>query len=1261
MNATHSYGQPGVEFETQLEEEIKISLIQFIEGAGQLLVIAEDNSLHLFQIEPLEEDSVNANIRLLASDFSQVNVDDSDEARTAERHQITSLLYIPTTGQVLLGDACGQIIALRAESFEIDTAAGLRTDQVIQALPEDQRRTGSLGAIEALAARPYHPNQILIGYNRGVIVLWNITTNEIDRVFITAQRLESVSWLPCGQRIVSAHNDGSYVGWNLTDSPLTPSEPANTMYGPFPCKPINKLYAHCDAENNAAEHQLLVFSGGLPRQSYCLRYTVSVVLGPHDGSKHKTFDFTSKVIDFVVIEKSVEGAPDKKVPEALIVLADEELVAIDLTHPDWLQFRLPYLVSVHLSPITCCHALSGVGAELIDQFRQIGDTQNDGKFSANAWPIRGGQISAAVSGRKEHELIITGHEDGSVRLWDVSGPAMVPLCSLDTSKLFSTMDDDIAMVDEEDEEWPPFRRVGVFDPYTDDPRLGIRKVLLCARTGTLVVAGTAGQLVVYQLSQQHNPVTLNPVTINLVGDCDGFVWKSHDKLSVRSGTIEMPSGFQPKGMVQLWPPAAVSALALHSDWGLVAVGTGHGFAVFDYVREKQQCVRCTLNPADVLGIGSGDALITRRKSFKKSLRESFRRLRRSKSQRQTKKGAFATTSASTLTSPTSPGSPASAGAFKRGGLSAAAPEEDWHSDVKPVERQIEAKGEDGLGSVVRCVHFSSAPVTGNSTKPVPSLWAGTNAGRVFVYALELPAEKPTRSSSSPIELSGDFEEPAVKPDTAEEKPVDSIAATSTEEPSPSASEPVAAATAVVAVIKPAVVTSVLAKEIQLKHHAPVIFIQTLDSSGRPSIDLTEATDKAHAPKVLICSEEQFKLFQLPNLKALGKFKLTAHEGSKARRVHISEFASQSEPIHREFAIACGCNQGMVGAYSVLDLRRQLQANYTKREDINGICSLVFTDNGGGFFLSSPSEFARFSLAAGKALRANCSLQIDVGLRVKTISEQKKLQEEEEKQKAQDKEVEKEHQETADSSQANVNTATEQTTGSEVQGDEQTGEDVSESIDKQTTEEQVQEEPIQQPIETTAPQVESEVKESLTESSQAATEAKVTEEESETKEANLQRSSENLKSDAKDVEDVEKQLEALSLNGDDSANRSEMFEDSKADEDTIIDHIELNGHHSGSLRNIEPKADVNGSHSNGDVKTNGVQNGQVESISDEKEKDNGINEEATATVDNQNEDRVDLDDKKVHEESKSKSHKSLELSDEVHNRLLENCSTELKSL
>ena len=66
------------------------------------------------------------------------------------------------------------------------------------------------------------------------------------------------------------------------------------------------------------------------------------------------------------------------------------------------------------------------------------------------------------------------------------------------------------------------------------------------------------------------------------------------------------------------------------------------------------------------------------------------------------------------------------------------------------------------------------------------------------------------------------------------------------------------------------------------------------------------------------------------------------------------------------------NQGDLGIFSILDLKKQLNSKCTKKEDVNGISSLVFANNGGeGVFLNSPSEFSRFSLSALRVVKPNC--------------------------------------------------------------------------------------------------------------------------------------------------------------------------------------------------------------------------------------------------------------------------------------------------
>lgn len=110
--------------------------------------------------------------------------------------------------------------------------------------------------------------------------------------------------------------------------------------------------------------------------------------------------------------------------------------------------------------------------------------------------------------------------------------------------------------------------MGTFDPYSDDPRLGIQKIVMCPLTDTLVVAGTAGQVVVMQFERDEQEQEVKVTEVNIVSDRDGFVWKGHEALPVRGGEAKFPPGFQPVCVMQLSPPAACTALAMHSEWQL---------------------------------------------------------------------------------------------------------------------------------------------------------------------------------------------------------------------------------------------------------------------------------------------------------------------------------------------------------------------------------------------------------------------------------------------------------------------------------------------------------------------------------------------------------------------------------------------------------------------------------------------------------------------------------------------------------------------
>lgn len=140
-----------------------------------------------------------------------------------------------------------------------------------------------------------------------------------------------------------------------------------------------------------------------------------------------------------------------------------------------------------------------------------------------------------------------------------------------------------------------------------------------------------------------------------------------------------------------------------------------------------------------------------------------------------------------------------------------APEEGWPRSPGVVGGREPVQGPGASGGEGR--HAPLTSLLPAAAHHGPTMWAGTNSGSVFAYALEVPT----------------------------------AAAGTEKRPEPA-------------------VEAVLGKEVQLMHRAPVVAIAVLDGRGRPlpepyeaSRDLAQAPDMQGGHAVLIASEEQFKV------------------------------------------------------------------------------------------------------------------------------------------------------------------------------------------------------------------------------------------------------------------------------------------------------------------------------------------------------------------------------------------------------------------
>eukprot|EP00794_Sanderia_malayensis_P008742 gene8742-9676_t len=127
--------------------------------------------------------------------------------------------------------------------------------------------------------------------------------------------------------------------------------------------------------------------------------------------------------------------------------------------------------------------------------------------------------------------------------------------------------------------------------------------------------------------------------------------------------------------------------------------------------------------------------------------------------------------------------------------------------------------------------------------------------------------------------------------------------------------------------------------------------------------------------LLICSEEQLKIFSLPTLRPKNKEKLTAIDGSRVRNISMIKVNAIKDDETVEYhSMACLSNLGDLSVYAVPSLRIHLKANAISRDDVCGIQSVLITRHGQGFYLKSHTEIQGFSLTVNDILKPTCILK-----------------------------------------------------------------------------------------------------------------------------------------------------------------------------------------------------------------------------------------------------------------------------------------------
>ncbi|XP_033303328.1 syntaxin-binding protein 5 isoform X6 [Bombus bifarius] len=439
---------------------------------------------------------------------------------------------------------------------------------------------------------------MLIGYESGQMVFWDLKTKNAEYRCHSDVPLKSISWHHEGKQFMCSHTDGSLATWTVRQvkpTNITHPHAKTTKDGePEPCKPIQKVEWKLSRSGEA----YVIFSGGLAYDTTGRTPSITVI----HGKTTTVLEMEHNVIDFITLCEN-PWTSDYQDPYAVVVLLQNDLVVIDLLTPGFPCFENPYPMDIHESPVTCCAYFADCPSDLVPAFYSVGSkSQKKTGFSDKDWPISGGEWSSSSSGY--NEIILTGHADGSIKFWDASAGTLQVLYKLKTAKLFEK------------------GRTRSIDSE-EDP-LAIQLIFLCPESRKLAIAGSGRHVVLFKFKKVESMSEVVTLEISLTADPAKEIESSSDHdspagntsgssesknnesnqpLKVKTGLQKRAAGFQATlvclTIANIGEQAEnITALSLNSSYGLMAYGNESGIVIIDIVQKISLIV---LNTADIGG------------------------------------------------------------------------------------------------------------------------------------------------------------------------------------------------------------------------------------------------------------------------------------------------------------------------------------------------------------------------------------------------------------------------------------------------------------------------------------------------------------------------------------------------------------------------------------------------------------------------------------------------------------------------------------
>ncbi|XP_075452645.1 syntaxin-binding protein 5 isoform X4 [Ascaphus truei] len=899
--ALRLFGRPGVECYCQHDSGAAVIQLQFLINEGALVSALADDTLHLWNLRQ-KRPAILHSLK-----FS--------------RERIT-FCHLPFQSKWLyVGTERGNIHIVNVESFTLSGYV-IMWNKAIELSSKSHP-----GPVVHISDNPMDEGKLLIGYESGIVALWDLKSKKVDYRYTYDEAIHSVAWHHEGKQFICSHSDGTLTIWNLR----SPTKSIQTIvpHGkqikdgkkPEPCKPILKV----EYKTTRYGEPFIILSGGLSYDTVGRRPCLTVM----HGKSTAVLEMDYSIVDFLTLCET-PYPNDFQEPYAVVVLLEKDLVVIDLAQNGYPIFENPYPLSIHESPVTCCEYFADCPVDLIPALYSVGARQKRQGYSKKEWPINGGNWG--VGTQSYPEIIITGHADGSIKFWDASAITLQVLYKLKTAKVFekSRNKEDKPNTDIVDE-----------DPYA------IQLISWCPESRMLCVAGVSAHVIIYRFSKQEvTTEVLSMLEVRLLYEINDLespdieqvptpsggsnsqpiLLQSHPSTSssssdghrdnvpclrVRSTPLKQSAGYQVELVIQLvWvsgePPQQITSLAVNSAYGLVVLGNCNGIAMVDYIQKT-----ILLNLGTIELYGSNDPYQRQPRSPRKT--------------RQPSGAGLCDISESTIASEDRCKSPTSAKMSRKLSLpTELKPELDVRDNSFSRSRSssvtsIDKESREAISALHFCETFTRKPDISTS----PCLWVGTTLGTVLVIVLNLPPGGEQRLLQ-PVIVSPSGTILRLKGAILRMAFLDTVGA----------------------IIPPAF-------EPWREHSAP----EDKDDRERlkkrrpVSVSPSSSQEISENQYAVICSEKQAKVISLPSQNCIYKHNIT--ETSFVLRGDIVAMSNST-------CLACFCANGHIMTFSLPSSRPLLDVNYLPLTNMRIARTFCFTNNGQALYLVSPTEIQRIT-------------------------------------------------------------------------------------------------------------------------------------------------------------------------------------------------------------------------------------------------------------------------------------------------------------